>query len=155
MPDPGDTAILDAPGSTAYTVSLTANATVASIQTRSNALLDVKASFNVTAGTGSGANAGAIRIENGGTLTLQGTVENTGSIEIFGDVATTTIVLGSGGVALIGGGAVFLNFTGGKFQQIIPAAGRLGAYPIATHKRARPDRRFWTHDRDRGRRRLS
>ena len=122
-PGPGDTAILDAPGSIAYTVSLTANATVTSIQTAANALLDVEANFNVTAGTGSGANAGAIRIENGGTLTLQGTVENTGSIEIFGSVATTTIVLGSGGVTLIGGGAVFLNFTGGKYQQIIPAAG--------------------------------
>jgi len=123
VPGPNDDAILDAPGSTAYTVSVTSNVTVSSIQTAANALLDIEADFSATRGTGSGVNAGAIRIENDGTLTLQGTVENAGSIEIFGTVSTTTIVLGSGGVTLAGTGAVFLNFTGGKYQQIIPAAG--------------------------------
>ncbi len=122
-PGSNDQAILDAPGSTAYTVSVTANATVAGVQTAANALLDIKANFSASGGTGSGVNAGAIRIENGGTLTLQGTVVNSGSIEIFGAVSTTTIVLGSGGVSFEGAGAVFLNFTGGKYQQIVPAAG--------------------------------
>jgi hypothetical protein len=123
VPGPSDNAILDAPGSTAYTVSVTSNATVAGIQTSSNALLDIEADFSATAGTGFGANNGAIRVENGGTLTLQGTVDNAGSIEIFGTVSTTTIVLGTGGVTLIGEGAVFLNFTGGDYQQIMAAPG--------------------------------
>ena len=122
-PGPNDSAILDAPGSAAYTVSVTSNATVAAIQTSANALLDIEADFSSTGGTGSGVNAGAIRVENGGTLTIQGTIDNTGSIELFGTVSITTLVLGSGGVSLTGGGAVFLNFTGGKYQQIIPAAG--------------------------------
>jgi hypothetical protein len=122
-PGAGDDAILDAPGSTAYKVSVTSNATVASIQTSANALLDIEADFSAADGTGAGVNAGAIRIENGGVLTLQGTVDNTGSIEIFGTVSTTTIVLGTGGVFLTGEGAVFLNFTGGAHQQIVAAAG--------------------------------
>ena len=123
VPGPGDDAILDAPGSADYTVSVTSNATVAGIRTAANALLDITADFTATKGTDLGINAGAIRVENGATLTLQGAVDNTGTIELFGAVSTTTIVLGSGGVTLDGAGAVFLNFTGGNHQQIVAAPG--------------------------------
>jgi hypothetical protein len=104
-----------------YTVSATQNATVNSVQTAPNALLDVLANFSATDGTGTGANDGAIRIENGHTLTLQGPVTNVGTIELFGTVSPTSIVLGSGGVTLSGGGAIFLNFSGGRYQQIVPS----------------------------------
>ena len=123
VPGVGDDAILDAAGSSAYTVSAPANATVGSIQLAATALLDIQANFSVTGGTGTGAIAGAIRVENGATLTLQGTVTNTGSIELFGTVSTTSLVIGAGGVTLKGGGSIFLNFTGGKFQQIVAAPG--------------------------------
>ncbi len=122
-PGPSDDAILDASGSSPYTVSVSKNATVNSIQTASNALLDILAGFSATSGTGTGVNAGAIQIENGGTLTLQGTVDNTGYIEIVGTTLTTSIVLGPGAVTLTGGGPIFLDFTGGKLQQIVAAGG--------------------------------
>ena len=117
-----DDAILDAAGSTAYTVSATANATVNSIQLASTALSDIKADFSVINGTGAGANVGAIRVENGATLTLQGPVTNTGTTEIFGEASATSIVIGQSGVTLDGGGEVFLNFSGGRFQQIVGAS---------------------------------
>ncbi len=122
-PGPSDDAILDASGPNPYTVSVSKNTTVNSIQTASNALLDILAGFSATSGTGTGANAGAIQIENGGTLTLQGTVDNTGFIEIVGTTLTTSIVLGPGAVTLTGGGPIFLDFTGGGLQQIVAAAG--------------------------------
>src|SRR5665213_583337 len=93
VPGAGDDAILDAPGSTSYTVSATQNATVNSVQTASTALLDIQADFSATDGTGTGANDGAIRIENGHTLTLQGSVANAGTIEILGTPSPTSIDL--------------------------------------------------------------
>ena len=122
-PGPSDDAILDASGSSPYTVVVTKNTTVKSIQTDPNALLDILAGFSATGGTGTGVNAGVIQIENGGTLTLQGTVDNTGYIEFVGTTATTSIMLGPGAVTLTGGGPIFLDFTGGKFQQIVAASG--------------------------------
>lgn len=121
VPGPGDDAILDAAGS-AYTVNATAAATVTSIQTAATALLDIQANFSATGGTGTGANAGGIRIENGAALTLQGPVTNSGTIEIFGEASATSIVIGQGGVTLDGGGAVFLNFSGSQRQQIVGAS---------------------------------
>ena len=122
VPGPGDDAILDALGSGPYTVSASANATVTSIQTAATALLDIEADFSATHGTGAGANAGGIRIENGAALTLQGPVTNSGTIEIFGEASATSIVVGQSGVTLDGGGAVFLNFSGGQLQQIVGAS---------------------------------
>ncbi|MDQ2859480.1 MAG: hypothetical protein M3T55_01870 [Pseudomonadota bacterium] len=122
VPGAGDDAILDAPGSTPYTVSALTNATVNSVQTASTALLDIKVAFSATDGTGTGANLGAIRIENGAALTLQGPVVNVGTIELFGTVSPTSIVIGPS-VTLSGGGAIFLNFTGGPDQRIVAATG--------------------------------
>jgi hypothetical protein len=123
VPGAGDDAILDAPEATTYRVSADADATVSSIQTAATAILDIKGVFSATNGTGTGSNAGAIRVENGATLTLQGTVTNKGSIELVGTVSATSLVIGSDGVTLKGGGPVFLDFTGGKYQQIVAAPG--------------------------------
>ncbi|MGI8841781.1 MAG: beta strand repeat-containing protein [Caulobacteraceae bacterium] len=121
VPGSGDDALLDAAGS-GFSVNVTAAATVASLQTAANALVDIQASFSATNGTGSGANAGGIRIENGATLTLQGPVSNTGSMEIFGGASATSIVIGQGGVTLDGGGDIILYFRGTQSQQIVGAA---------------------------------
>lgn len=123
VPGPGDTAILGALGGAPYTVTVANTTAVGSIQTAPNALLDILAGYSISDGTGTGANAGAIRIEDGGSLTLAGTIVNTGSIELFGTVSPTSIVLAAGGVTLLGSGAVFLNFTGGEHQSIVPATG--------------------------------
>jgi len=122
VPGAGDDAILDAPGSTPYTVTASASATVNSIQTAPDALLDITANFSATDGTGTGANLGAIRVENGAALTLQGPVVNSGTMEIFGTVSPTAIVLGSS-VTLSGAGAIFLNFAGGPDQRIVASPG--------------------------------
>ncbi|MGI9169456.1 MAG: hypothetical protein ACR2FH_04670, partial [Caulobacteraceae bacterium] len=120
VPGAGDYAILDAPGATPYTVTVQTATTVGDIQTAANALLDLRANFSVLNGAGSVVNAGAIQVENGATLTLAGTVNNTGSIMVRGTVSPTTIQLGSS-VTLTGGGPIFLNFEGAH-QQILPAA---------------------------------
>lgn len=123
VPGASDDAILDAAGSD-YSVNELGAATVSSIQTSATGTLGVNGQLTATNGTGGGANAGAINVFGGGTLTLQGGVVNNGSIELYGTtMATATLILASGGVELSGQGAVFLNFTGSQQQQVVPAAG--------------------------------
>ncbi len=105
-PGPSDDVILDAAGP-AYDVSQgflgAPSATVNSVQTAANATLSA-ANLVVTDGTGSGANAGTLSVLG---LTVSGTVDNTGEIEMTGNFDV------SGTVNLIGGGTVIMH--GGAF----------------------------------------
>ncbi len=105
-----DDAILDAAGG-AYTVTVTTNEDVKSIQTASNATLDLTGvgTFLVHAGTGAGANAGKILVGDGYTLQVYGgTIDNTGAIFLNAGANNSFINL-KGGVTLQGGGVVTLG----------------------------------------------
>jgi hypothetical protein len=120
-PGADDEAILDAAGDAPYTVTDSDTTTVSAIQTAANATLDVSGWLDATDGTGSGVNAGSLWVLNGGTMTLQGTVDNTGVIYACGETLQTTILIGAAGVTLTGGGPVIMDFTGGPYQQIVGA----------------------------------
>jgi len=122
VPGASDDAILDAPGSTNYTVAVTTSETVSSIQTASTATLTIggaAAVFTAANGSGSGANAGVIQINDHGTLALGGAVDNTGSIVIHSGGDLTKLVVQSAGLTLSGHGQV--NLTGNN-NEIIGAA---------------------------------
>jgi hypothetical protein len=109
VPGASDDAILDAAGG-AFRVRAASDESVASIQTATNATLDIAGMgtvFQTALGTGGGANAGAIQVRNQATLRLAGgTVRNTGAISL--DDATIDIA-GSAGVTLTGGGTIALS----------------------------------------------
>lgn len=111
VPSTGDDAILDASGPTKYTVTSKAAAqTVASIQTASTATLFVSAGkFTATNGSGAGANAGAIKIGDGVTFKLSGTLANNGAVNINGATKTTYLIIATGGATLTGGGTLALT----------------------------------------------
>jgi hypothetical protein len=109
VPGAADEAILNAAGATAYTVTASTNETVKSIQTAATATLTVESVVTATSGTGSGANAGAIVVLGGATLALQGEVDNSGKIALGAGSGAGTLIVGSGGVTLSGGGRVILN----------------------------------------------
>ena len=80
IPGAFDDAILDAVGS-AFTVTSAVHETVESVQLAANATLSLTGgTFNASAGTGSGANAGVILVGAGATLHVGGTVTNSGTI---------------------------------------------------------------------------
>jgi len=130
VPGASNDAILDASGA-AFTVTANGGETVSSIQTTSNATLQITGSFTAADGTGIGVTAGVISVQNGATLTLQGSVDDTGEIYLYGGNSPTTIVIGAGGVTLTGGfafgapnasaGSIVLSFLGGGQQRIIGA----------------------------------
>jgi hypothetical protein len=110
-PGASDDAILDAAGVTPYTVTVSANETVNSLQTAANATLAVTQSTlrtNVIAtdGTGGGANAGVISVSNSATLTLGGAVNNTGSIVMTGGDRSAQMDFTGAGATFTGGGQV-------------------------------------------------
>ncbi|MEP6966715.1 MAG: hypothetical protein ABI906_01415 [Pseudomonadota bacterium] len=105
-----DDAILDAVGG-AYTVTVTTNEDVKSLQTASNATLSLTGAgtFVVNAGTGAGANAGSILVGDGYTLQFNGgTIDNTGGIFLNAGAANAFVNLQSG-VTLQGGGTITLG----------------------------------------------
>ena len=124
-------AILDAPASTSYEVDATQSETVRSLQLGPQAQLLISAPFAALDGTGSGVIAGTVWVENGATLTLDGTVDIKNIVYDNGGASETTILIGAGGVSLTGGfsffatdasaGSLVLSFYGGKQQQIIGA----------------------------------
>ncbi|HXV00311.1 MAG TPA: hypothetical protein VG166_07425 [Caulobacteraceae bacterium] len=111
VPGIRDTAILDAPGTVDYTVALATSTsrTVGAIETAATARLDITAGlFYAKGGTGAGANAGVIAIENGAGFRITGGFDNTGSVILAATNQPTHLVI-EGSASLTGGGQVLLG----------------------------------------------
>ena len=107
-----DDAILDAVGG-AYTVTVTKEEHVRSLQTAANATLAIadnsNALFYVAEGTGAGANAGTIMLGNSTAILFNGgTVDNTGLISLKAGMNVALFNV-KGNVTLRGGGAVVMS----------------------------------------------
>jgi hypothetical protein len=107
VPVSSSTANINASGT--YKVTSSANETVLAITTIPTATLDLTGgNFTALAGTGTGANAGAIIVENGAFFTVGGTVKNSGIITLNGAGQLTlnrdTILQGGGKITLSGNG---------------------------------------------------
>ncbi len=116
-PGATDDAILDAAGGP-FTVTVSSDTTVSSIQTAANAALSIfnaasTVTFTANNGTGSGANAGSITIGDGQNLDIAGAVDNTGVIllDSAGD-ATNLDILSGQNLTLSGGGVLRLSDSG-------------------------------------------
>jgi hypothetical protein len=100
---------INATGTGTYTVKSSVNETVLAITTIPAAILDVTGgNFTALAGTGLGANAGTIIVENSAVFTVGGTVKNSGTITINGTGAVLsfdrdTTLQGGGKITLSGG----------------------------------------------------
>src|SRR5271165_6247395 len=114
VPGMADGAVLD-PAGGAFTVTVGGNIglDLASLQTASNATFEVtNANVAVTSGTGTGANAGLIKVDDGATLLMGARIDNKGAIEIDSKGAETLFEIASAGVTLSGGGSVILSANG-------------------------------------------
>jgi hypothetical protein len=112
VPGTADAAILDAAGTTDYTVTSSASETVASLQTASTATLAITGGvFDATGGTGAGKNAGTVAISSGATLETAGAFDNTGSIS------------GAGTLEIAGGAATFSAGSKLTVDKVTQAAG--------------------------------
>jgi hypothetical protein len=116
VPGARDAAVLDAPGSTAYTVTSSANKTVRSIQTAANATLDITGgTFTARFGTGGGVNAGLIAVGSGAIFSVAGTVDNSGTIMVSPAAQGVQIAIGGGGLTLTGGGKMTLESASNRY----------------------------------------
>jgi hypothetical protein len=108
VPVSSSTANINAVGTGTYTVTSSVNETVLAITTIPTATLDVTGgNFTALAGTGTGANAGNITVENGAIFTVGGTVKNSGIITLKGSggelaLSRDTILQGGGKLVLSG-----------------------------------------------------
>ncbi len=145
IPGSKDDAILDAAGSSAYTVTASTNEAVNSIQTASTATLLItvgngNGAFLASAGSGSGANAGVIAVANNSNFVAGGTINNTGQITLNSAGNLTSLQVVAGGLTLAGAGKVILgdnpnnqifgdtaSATLTNVNDTISGAGRLGA----------------------------
>jgi hypothetical protein len=106
-PGPLDQAMLTASGSP-YTVNVTSDQTVLTVDTSADATLDLQSNtFTAEAGTGSGANNGTIEIDTGSLFAVAGTINNNGLIELQGSGAGTAIALL--GDTTLNGGALTMS----------------------------------------------
>jgi hypothetical protein len=123
VPASTSAAVLDAPGSGAYTVTSSGNRTVASLQTAAAATLDIASGlFAATAGSGAGANAGVIAVSDGAILFAGGTLDNTGVLFLDGTAKGADLEIAAGGLTLTGGGVVDMGDTlAAPFQPCPPA----------------------------------
>jgi hypothetical protein len=104
VPTAGDDAQI-----TSGVVFVTAPETVHSLTMGQAATLTLTlGNFTMTAGTGSGVNAGTINVGNGRTLTVGGTVHNSGTLALDATTKNTRLAL-NGSVTLDGGGEVKLS----------------------------------------------
>jgi hypothetical protein len=145
VPGPSDDAILDAPGSTPYTVTVTSVQMINSLQTAANATLDLASGYVGDAeGTGAGVNAGIILVGAGATFVAGGEIVSSGRIEVYGAGATfsaTGEVANSGTISIDGtasGGAFFLvkntaTFSGGGDIVLGYSRDELGAASAALY----------------------
>ncbi len=102
-PGPFDNAILDAAGAP-FTVTSQVGVTVKTIDLITTATLSITGgTFDATAGTGAGRNAGVIQVVHAGALELAGRVNNPGTISVAYDGASLTIM---GDATLAGGGLI-------------------------------------------------
>jgi len=109
IPDSADSAILNASGDTAYTVTSSATQSVADVETAPTATLDISSGeFAATNGTGTGANLGTIVIADDARLSAGGTINNSGVIDMVGTKDGADLVVGAAGLTLDGGGALVL-----------------------------------------------
>jgi hypothetical protein len=142
-PTSGEEASISVAG--AYTVSSTANATVAALNLTdptATLLVASNTTFTATSGTATDADAGKITVEDGAVLALGGTFVNNGTITLSGiptattvlDVAGTQLTLaGTGkviltdaqGVAIVAGGSNGTVLT--NAGNVIAGAGSIGA----------------------------
>jgi hypothetical protein len=117
VPGVSDDAILDAAGSTKYTVTASLSESVHSIQTAATATLNItvgngNGGFFASAGTGTGVNAGTISVANNSNFVFGGTVNNTGKISVNSGGNTTSLQVEAAGATLTGAGAVTLGDNG-------------------------------------------
>jgi hypothetical protein len=112
VPGPGDDAILDAPGTSPYTVTSSANRTVAGIAAAATATLAITGgTFSAKAGTDGGADAGAITVGNGAALAISGVFDDTGAagVTLQSTTKIAALIVGAAGATLTGGGTVSLG----------------------------------------------
>lgn len=114
VPQPGETALITLAGTYAVTVDSSSDRSVGILQMQGDASLDIDGGlpFFVTAGTGTGALAGNIEINNGSSLVLgtdgeSTTFDNTGDINL-NTTGNQTVLLIGGKVTLTGGGNITL-----------------------------------------------
>ncbi|HEY5106982.1 MAG TPA: Ig-like domain-containing protein [Caulobacteraceae bacterium] len=110
VPGAADTAYLDVAGVN-YTVTVSVNTNVNSLVTAANATLDIVGAgvtFTASSGTGGGASAGTIIVENHAAFDFGGTFDNTGLIDLKAANFSADLVV-SGATTLDGGGAVTLS----------------------------------------------
>jgi hypothetical protein len=132
VPVSSSIANINASGTGTYTVTSSANETVLALTTIPTATLDLTGGlFTALAGTGVGANAGTIKVENNVTFAVGGTVNNSGNIIINATPGPANTIPPPGGVLSIyrdtilqGGGKITLsNYeNGGTGCDIVPAS---------------------------------
>ncbi len=111
VPGGQDTASLGALGGADYTVTVTgaASRTVDAIEMAANASLDIAEKlFYARSGSGGGADAGVITVDNGAGFRLTGGFDNTGSVILSASSQPTSLAI-SGSVTLTGGGMINLS----------------------------------------------
>ncbi len=93
-----------------YTVTSSANETINSLEMEASATLAVSAgTFAINNGSGTGGLAGTIAIGDAATLSLAGTVTNSGTIKLGSTGDTTELRLAGPSVTLEGGGTISLS----------------------------------------------
>jgi hypothetical protein len=113
IPGAADNAIIDAAG--VYTVTSPTSRTVKTLSTAKGATLAVTAGvFTATSGTGTGSNAGTIRVGNGAALAIGGTFANAGTIAL-NSTGRSTFLGVIGNTTLAGFGSVTLSPSGHNF----------------------------------------
>ncbi len=114
VPGVGDDALLTPTG--IFTATSTSFVEVHSVQLGAHATLDINGGgFRMDAGTGTGANAGTIQVDNANQLTIGGNVVNSGTILLDSTGSTTQITISSPSVTLSGGGAVVMSASGANY----------------------------------------
>ena len=121
VPGASDDALLTVAGS-AYTVTISSNPTVNSLQTASNAtaLIGANTNLQLTNGTGSGANAGQIVVSNNDILYIGGAFNNTsavagGGVVLNGAANFTEIRLIGPTTTFTGGGSIVFATSGNNY----------------------------------------
>jgi hypothetical protein len=121
---PGQSSIanINAAGSGTYTVTSSGNETVLAITTIPTATLDLSGApgtnFTALAGTGVGANAGTITVENGAVFTVGGTVKNSGIINLSGMLSLYSDTILEGGGKLTLSNNLGVPNVGGEFSPV-------------------------------------
>jgi hypothetical protein len=111
VPTSADDAVIDAAGT--YTVTISTGAAANSLATTAGVTVEVQPtdSLTLTNGSGTGANAGTIQIDNSAAFDLGGTVTNSGQITLNSTGNITDLII-AGTATLQGSGSVVLSDVG-------------------------------------------